>query len=465
MLKRINVEIYKKLDNNWKFENVIALIFVIFGILGWQFNYLIGAIPSIILSIFLMLVSNKFKYVIPTALVLLFSYNKGYEAQTFPFDIVITVAIYVVFVAIFAFIHFKKEKLKNIKGIIGFSILAIGFIIPIFWADLITEEYKIFYVMYFSWLLYLILYVILCINIEKDSFRIISFSFSYLAILITYELVVTLIRWHYDNLEESIFSFWSYIGWGLCNEAGIVLCFILPFIFYELFKANTKTISVISIIKLLIALGGIVITMARGSYLCGGLITFILSLVLIFKKNDYRLFKIITLLAIVIVALVVIQFKVNVFKYIVDFISKVFEKKLSANGRNEIWTDAFNVMSDKDYKVIFGSGIVSEIKKLNIFHGVQYSFAVYHSTTLEVFVSAGIIGLIGLGIHFGEKYKMLLSKDKLFIIVFGVGYLMVDLYGLIDNTYGMYYYMVPLCIMMATINNCSDTELFKNNEL
>ena len=42
---------------------------------------------------------------------------------------------------------------------------------------------------------------------------------------------------------------------------------------------------------------------------------------------------------------------------------------------------------------------------------------------------------------------------------------MVDLYGLIDNTYGMYYYMVPLCITMATINNCSDTELFKNNEL
>ena len=151
MLKRINVELFKKLDNNWKFENVIALIFVIFGILGWQFNYLIGAIPSIILSICLMVVTNKFKYVIPTALVLLFSYNQGYEAQSFPFDIVITVAIYVVFVAIFAIIHFKKEKLKNIKGIIGFSILAIGFIIPIFWADLITEEYKIFYVMYFSW--------------------------------------------------------------------------------------------------------------------------------------------------------------------------------------------------------------------------------------------------------------------------------------------------------------------------
>ena len=50
--------------------------------------------------------------------------------------------------------HFKKEKLKHIKSCIGMAILSIAFIIPIFWVRLINETNMVFYVMYFSWLMY-----------------------------------------------------------------------------------------------------------------------------------------------------------------------------------------------------------------------------------------------------------------------------------------------------------------------
>lgn len=451
-----------KLNNNWKFENIIALIFVLFGILGWQFSYIIGAIPTILFSVILMILTNKFKYTIPAILVLLFSYNKGFEVGDFPFDIVIPVAIYVIFIVIFSILKFKLKKLKNIKYIIGMSILSITFIIPIFWSSIITEEYNIFYIMYFSWLLYTLLYVILCIVIENDSFKITVFSFSYLSLLITYELGVTLLKWHYNNPDQSIFEFWSYIGWGLCNEAGIVLCFILPFIFYELFNAKNKIISIISILKYLIAIGGILISMARGSYICGTLISFSFLLFLIFKKNKLRLFKISIIFSIVILALIILFVKFDFIDLFKNTVLKIFEKGFDGNGRNEIWECGVEAWSEANYKMVFGSGIVSEIKKLDIFHGIQYSFAVYHSTTLEVLISAGILGLVGLGIHIAEKYMMLFkNKNKTFIFIFFIGYLFVDLYGLIDNTYGMYYYMVPLFIMMATINNCDNFELFE----
>ena len=39
-------------------------------------------------------------------------------------------------------------------------------------------------------------------------------------------------------------------------------------------------------------------------------------------------------------------------------------------------------------------------------------------------------------------------------------YLVVDIYGLIDNTYGMYYYMVPLMMVFAVLNNSNDYRLY-----
>lgn len=455
-----------KLNNNWKFESIIAIVFVAFGIIGWQSYYIIGAIPIILLSIFLILFSNKFKYSIPAILTLLFSYNNGFELEQFPYEIVIPIAIYVLFIVVFSLIKLKKADFKKIRYTIGMSILAIAFIIPIFWATEITDKYTIFYVMYFSWLIYLLVYVALCILIEKDSFKTVNFTFSFLPLLITYELAITLYKWHLENPTDDIFEFWSYIGWGLCNEAGIVICLCLPFIFYSIIKAESKRLSILFMFVYLIAIFGVLITMARGSYLCAFLISISFFIVLVFKKNENRWFKISFLVTVGILALIPLFIHFGFIELFDKTVMKVFVKGFDVNGRDEIWEKGYNSWSSAGYKMIFGSGIVSEIKTLKLYHGVQESFIVYHSTTLEVLVSSGIIGLVGLGIHLAEKYMMLFrKKEKVFTIVFFVGYLMVDLYGLIDNTYGMYYYMVPLCIIMATINNCSDTELFKNNEL
>ncbi len=452
-----------KLNNNWKFENIIVLIFMIFGILGWQFNYAIGAIPTIILSLVLMLFYDDFKYGIPAILVLLFSYGVGFDSQKFPFDIVIPVAIFVIFVVIFTIRKFNIEKLKKIKSLIGMSILAISFILPIFWANF-SSEFSVFYVMYFSWLMYTLLYLLLYMNISKNAFRILVFSLSWLACLLGYELVIELMRLTKAEPNRSFMSFTYYIGWGLCNEAGIILCFIMPFIFYELISSKSLAVTLISIFKIFLSLFFIFITNSRGSLLFGIIEFIVLFIIMFFKSFDLKRQKLQLFSFSIIVVITVVGYIMIKYEALTDISNTIFKEGFDSNGRSEMWSDAIKIWTSSFRNVVFGSGIISEIKEKSLYHEVMPTFVVYHSTVLEVLVSAGLIGFIGLVIHMFEKFKMLFRVEKTLAIFMLVGYIVVDIYGMIDNTYGMYYYMVPLMIVFAVINNSKNYKLYNRRD-
>ena len=40
-----------------------------------------------------------------------------------------------------------------------------------------------------------------------------------------------------------------------------------------------------------------------------------------------------------------------------------------------------------------------------------------------------------------------------------IGFVVVDLYGMIDNTYGMYYFMIPVVILMASLDCTTKEEI------
>lgn len=454
-----------KLNNKWEFEIILCLIFVIFGILGWQINYALGAIPTILLTIALMLIYNKFKYAIPAILELLFSIGTGFTVEEFPFHIVIPVVLFIAFIFFFTIYNFKKNKLKHIKACIGMIVLSISFIIPIFWCTAITKETTMFYVMYFSWLMYTLLFVLLCFNLEKDSFRITVFAITSLVFLIGYEIIITVVKMHLENPEENILSFWYYIGWGLCNEAGIMLCFIMPFIFYEFIKSNKIYLTLFSIFKMFFLLLCIVLTTSRGAILIGGIEFVLLSIILLIIKYEDKKIKLtyfITSCSMAVVAGMAIIVRTNLLD---NVSSNIFYDKLGANGREEIYQMGIDSFTKSPRNIIFGSGIISKVRGDALYHGRQDTFVVYHNSFLEVLVSAGIIGVIGLLIHLYEKYKMLFKKGLPFLLIFSIGYLMVDLYGMIDNTYGMYYYMVPLCIVMSVMQINDSFEVYSKTSV
>ena len=465
MISIIKNEKLLKLNNSWKFENIVALIFMIFGAIGWKINYAAGAIPTILFSVILMVIYNDFKYGIPAILVLLFSIGTGFVIESFPFDIVIPVAIFVIFVIIFTIRNFKKENFKYLKTCIGMMILSISFIIPIFWSHMVTSENQVFYIMYFSWLLYLIFYVLLCLIINKNAFRMLVFSLTWLAFLLTFELFASLLVLHNQYPDQNILSFTYYIGWGLCNEAGMILCVIMPFIFYELYKSNTPSLTALSLFKLFVLLIGIILTTSRGTYLFGGLELISLLIIMLIIKYDYKLLKLSTLVFAGSIGIVFI-FAMTKGKFLQDISSNVFTLGFGSNGRFEMWELGFNAYKEAGH-YFFGSGIVTEIREKEVFNSFQNTFIVYHNTFIEAFISGGVMGLIGIIICIFEKYKLLIKKESPFKILLLMGYIFVDLYGLIDNSYGMYYYMVPISMIIVVILKSDNLELYDklNNNL
>lgn len=465
MLEKLRNDKILKLNSDYRFENIIIIIYMLYGLIGWQFNYTIGAILTIISTILLMLIYNNFKYSIPAMLVLLFSIGSDFSVDKIPFDIIIPVVLFVIFIIYFTIKNFKKIKLNHLKSCIGMIILSISFVIPIFWSTLVTSENSIFYIMYFSWLMYTLLYLLLCINLERDSFRILVFSLSWLGVLIGFELIISVIKIHFNDPELNLLSYWYYIGWGLCNEAGIMLCFIMPFTVYELYKSNNIKLSILSAFKLLFLLLSIFLTTSRGSYIVGGVEFISLMIVLFVTKNDLKSFKISLIIFPIMLGGLLIINMLGGARFINDIKNEVFYQGIGINGRDLIWKPGIETWLESPRNFIFGGGIISRIEERSVYNQMQNTFLVYHSTILEVLVSGGIIGAIGLFIHIFEKYRMLFKKDKAFLFIFFIGYLMVDLYGLIDNTYGMYYYMVPLCLCMSIIRINDNYELYPIEKL
>ena len=77
---------------------------------------------------------------------------------------------------------------------------------------------------------------------------------------------------------------------------------------------------------------------------------------------------------------------------------------------------------------------------------------VFHSTFFETIAAGGLVGLFFLILHMIQKYKNLYHCDKFLFIILGIGFFILDIYGMIDNTYHMYYFMIPLVVIMATID-------------
>lgn len=453
----------KKLNNNWIFEYIMIMLYILFSVLGWLYSYSYAGIGIVSLTIVLLFIFNDFKYVIPAGLCVIFSYNGGYESSTFPIEIACYGGVLIFIILLYSILNFKKSNFKRPKSYIGIMLLAISCMIPIFWNKIITQETQLMYFIYFSWVLYIVVYFVFGINLGKNSLRVVIFTFSAIAVLLFAECFLTVYRFHINNPDIPLLMSTFSLGWGICNEAGILFCFCMPFVFYQLVKTKNSIISAICTISVAMCMAGIVLTTSRGAMLFGGC-EFIALCVLMVIFSKKKITNIVFMLLMVALGLAFIQIYFGIPEFINDLIYSFKAVKLSDDERWTHYSDAISSWNTDWLTRIFGSGIVSKIEtrwSLGIYDSV---FIVYHSTFFETLVMGGIVGILALAFHFFEKYKQLWKSEKAFFLVMIFGYLFVDLYGMIDNTYGMYYYMVPLVILMASLDNDKNTDIF-NYEL
>lgn len=447
-------EFINKFRNNKIFDELYVLILAFIILLSWNFFFTYGTVIVIVLATAVMLILNNFKYLIPAGLFFIYSNRSGFT-EKLPIDLVICFAVLLVAVIYYMIRNKDKINLLNNKSFWGLSLLSMSVFLPIFWANL-DDKSSIYYLLYLSYGLYFVIYFMFATNLDDKAFLMFKKSIIFLGIILAFECMIEIytLKVNYPDLVLSSITFYS-LGWGCCNEAGIMMLMCFPFIFMDFVRYSKLSFNIVSTIKILIVGLGVIFTYSRGAYLFGFFELAFLTIYTFFKAKNRKTYSILmsSLGLLLIVSVQAVFGWPTFFNDIL--INGVFDEKLNDTNRFELWSNAFNIYKRDYVTMTFGSGIVSEFAMSNVRNGMALAQVVYHSTLFEILVSAGNFGLAFMIVHISEKYMNLCSaikKTHVLVYMF-TSYLVVDLYGLIDNTYGMYYYMIPLVIMMASFDS------------
>lgn len=442
------------LDNDF-IKELYVILMALVTMIGWRFNTIIGISTLLGISIVMIILSGSLNYIIPNLIYFIFNINKGFTPTEFPVYLIILLVVLIGVLIVFTIINgFKLKKLKSIIGLLGMGIFML---IPMIWYKPISNEQNIFRFMYLAGLAYALVYVLVVNGLKGDTISILVRAMSFLPIILCYENAYT--AYSLKDTTDNILKLYYFLGWGLCNESGIMICMSLPFIFYLIGNNEKIYCNIYNNLKVIVAIIGIVLTTSRGSYLFGGLIIATSYFGLLFVAKDKRKYLISFMVGVVAILVLTVIFRENLFELYKKIKSLVFDHGLDNSGRVDLWKEAFTIFKSNPRNIILGQGFSSVIRDTYTAAGYQSSIIVFHSTLFESLVIGGICGTIFLGIHFIEKYKAIFKINKLFAVTMLIGYVAVDIYGMIDNTYFMYYYMVTLMVIMASIDS---TIYYKN---
>lgn len=430
--------------SNKYIEEIYVVIVLIISFLSWNYNSIVGISILVFVATLAIITTNDLKYIIPIVIFLPFSIGFSFSATEVPIPLIVIVGIFVVVLTLFTI--FNGIHLSKMKSSIPLLGIGITTLIPILWFTPKDESQVMFYFVYFGNLLFFVLYFLLSNGIREDGKIIISKSFAYLIVLFTLQLIIRIIQINGKFvIMEDIF----YCGWGLCNEVGIMLCFSLPFAFYLINKSNSTLLFLYRLIFIIVGGIGIFFSYSRASYIFGGfiIVSSFVSCCILNKDKKNIIITVIIFLNLIIISLV---FKDELMK----ILDAVFALGLKNNGRFELFAKAWNIITSSLRNIFFGAGSCASIEKL--YHtagGIQEGQVVFHSTFFQTMIVGGIFCLAFLLIHLVQKYKMLFSLEKKLAVPLFISFILVDAYGMMDNTYHMFYYMIPLVTIMACFDS------------
>ncbi|MDE6946667.1 MAG: O-antigen ligase family protein [Anaeroplasmataceae bacterium] len=436
-----------KLTNKKYFNEIYAALLAVVTLLGWQFHNLIGMIVMILFALVALILTKDLKYIIPNCIYFIFMVKDGFVNNSFPIPIIILGSIFFVILLFFSFkdgIHLKKHK-----SLLGLAGLAIATLLPIFWCKA-PEGNEVFYFLFFGNFGYMVLYLIMTNGMKGNGIHLLTVTMSYLALLLAGECGLRVLE--LKDTVDNVLSLSYYLGWGVCNEAGILICLSIPFSFYLLGKQDKLTGMAFQNLKILIGLLGILITTSRGAYFFGVVEVGILYLVLMFTAKKTRLYQNAFIIYAFVLLIGALSAKSFFIQFIDDILQLVFNTGISDSGRSDLWKVAYSYWNENPLNRLFGPGILCFIQEDETAIGFQNIPMVFHSTFFETIAAGGLVGLFFLILHMIQKYKNLYHCDKFLFIILGIGFFILDIYGMIDNTYHMYYFMIPLVVIMATID-------------
>lgn len=360
---------------------------------------------------------------------------------------------------IYHMVHFKVKFKLGALGI-GLLIVSLAYLLSLsgYFLDQKPFEFSVIFISLMG-LIYFLIYAFFRNTSSHTNIQYIFKVFYYLTFIIILQTFVMITFYFIDNahlgsftdlLKLGIEERWGYIkdgffvrlnvGWGLGNNIGGVLAYLLPIQMYELFKSSKIKSIIIHLFTLSLTGVTIFLTTSRGAYL--GVIAFLIIFVIgfiKFVKIDYKKHK--KLVISTLITLFIILIPVVIFG--IQFMSKFMENSTFLNGREEDWSDAIKYFLEYP---IFGKSWYSDTWEI-------HSFRSYHNTFLHTLATMGLFGLFALIYHHVELVRLFIKKWSLesFIVISML--VITHVHGLVDNTYYAPMHMIPLLILYVSLEN------------
>ncbi len=397
----------------WFFESKYYPFFLfVAGLISHTFSVeILGIVAVVGTTAIALFVCDNFKFLITPVIIspLMFSEKSVATGKYYDTPYVTAIICGVVFLAIFIIAHFIiYKKHFDIKAFTKSKLLwgMVALACAVFLNGCFsTNEYHISnftYSLIFN-LGIIGIFFIFATNLKKDKnlIKYIIYIFYLMSILITLELFIGFTN-QIEIVNGEIVKESVKLGWGMWNNIGGYLAFLLPIHFY--YACSSKKWGWVFYLTGLVSFVAIVLTQSRSSLLAGGISLVISMLITCFKGNNKKFCRIITiaLASIGLIGACLIVYKK--FSSLDDYIIRFFND----NGRFEMYQHGlFNYLANP----VFGGGFSSSYAtdfRFNVFLPYRY-----HNTFIQMMATCGTVGIMAYLFHRYQTIKLFLSSKRL----------------------------------------------------
>ena len=391
---------------------------------------ILGIVAVMTALCFGLVICDDFKFLITPFVVsnLMFSEKSVATGKYYEKPYLIAIVCGVIGVSILLIIHFilyrKKINMKEIPN----SSLFLGlilFVSAVLLNGCFSNEYNHGNLAYAAILSFSFagIYFLLTIGIKKDPKLInyILYVLYLMSILVTLELFIAFTNQiqivNGEIVKESV-----KIGWGMWNNIGGYLAFLLPIHFY--FASTVKKFGWVFYITGLISFVAIVLTLSHSSLLSAGIVIIICAIISCFLGVNKKVNRIFTLCIFIlgVIGIIVLWNKIS------SILGDYLARGLDDNGRFELYEHGIvNFITNP----FFGGGFTSALPTDHIFN--IFLPPRYHNTIIQMMATCGIVGLSAYLFHRYQTIKLLLSRKKLFslFVALCIGTLLMS--SMLDN--------------------------------
>lgn len=409
----------------------------------------LGFVATISCALVGLLVCEDLKFLIAPLFLFIFTFSeKSVASKIFyskPYLIaMVCTAIVVGCVFIAHFIIYKKHvNWKSIKGsnlFLGFVLLLCSFLLN---GILNFDGYEygnIIYALILSLCLFGV-YFIFHSNLKPsaDLFKHLFYVLYLVSLVLTLQLFISFFT-QIQIIDGEIVKESILFGWGMWNNMGGMLAFLLPIHFY--YASTKKKIGFLFYISGIISFLAIVLTLSRSSLLASSISLLICVILSCFVGNNKLVNRIMTgLLAVVgIVGIIILWDKIS--NILGDYLARGFDD----NGRFEMYNHGlWNFLNNP----IFGGGFYSAYKLEHQF--ISFLPFRYHNTFIQMAGTCGAFGLVSYIWHRYETIKLFLSKKSLYSLFVAICIGSMLFGSLLDNhffnLYPTFIYSVILVVL------------------